>query len=150
MECIKKKETQTTDLLKILLKGSLDEVVTRFLERITTTKANAIRGEIFMTGTTTELLSPLLIFFFSQNSIRSIRTLVFEEQARRERSSLIFFSEVMLWFWVIYYRQHNISTAKTGKVENNSTHSRRKFSTFCQSKHGRRCHATSSWCVSDG
>ena len=63
MECIKKKETQTTDLLKILLKGSLDEVVTRFLERITTTKANAIRGEIFMTGTTTELLSPSHPFF---------------------------------------------------------------------------------------
>ena len=63
MECIKKKETQTTDLLKILLKGSLDEVVTRFLERITTTKANAIRGEIFMTGTTTELLSPSHLFF---------------------------------------------------------------------------------------
>ena len=65
MECIKKKETQTTDLLKILLKGSLDEVVTRFLERITTTKANAIRGEIFMTGTT-ELLSPSHLFFLTK------------------------------------------------------------------------------------
>ena len=56
---------QTTDLLKILLKGSLDEVVTRFLERITTTKANAIRGEIFMTGTA-ELLSPSHLFFLTK------------------------------------------------------------------------------------
>ena len=64
---------------------------------------------------------PLLIFFFSQNSIRSIRTLVFEEQARREKFVNFFFPRSCSDFeWSITgnttYRQQ-----KRGRVYSRTT-----------------------------
>ena len=63
--------------------------------------------------------------------------MVFEEQARRERSSLIFFfrGHALILSDLLQATQHIDSRNGEEYIENNSTHSRRKFSTFCQSKH---------------
>lgn len=118
-----------------MLKGSLDEVVTRFLERITTTKANAIRGEIFMTGTA-ELLSPSHLFFLTKfNKVNQDIGFWGASKKREKFVNFFFRGHALILSDLLQATQHIDSRNGEECIENNSTHSRRKFSTFCQSKH---------------